>query len=38
MRTVHGSGWISAARPFMEGGQEPRENFVRYRFTFVEAA
>ena len=31
-------GTLQAVLTELEGGQEPRENFVRYRFTFVEAA
>ena len=29
---------LQAVLTELEGEQEPRENFVRYRFTFVEAA
>ena len=31
-------GTLQAVLTELEGEQEPRENFVRYRFTFVEAA
>ena len=31
-------GTLQAVLTELEGGQEPRENFVRNRFTFVEAA
>lgn len=36
--TLSHVGTLQAVLTELEGGQEPRENFVRYRFTFVEAA